>query len=94
MARSRGKHRWRAPVRRLALATQNALELAKLGHFTDPQSAPYKVLRESAVARLRRYGGDDYRPAVTAPVVLIPPLMLTAEIYDVAPEISALRVVA
>ena len=73
------------------MATENALELAKLGHFTDPVPAPYRVLWEDRVARLRRYGGDNYQPSVNAPLLLIPPLMLTAEIYDVAPEISAVN---
>ena len=70
------------------MATENALELARLGHFTDPEHAPYKVVHELSIARLRRYGGDQHRPTVEAPVLLIPPLMVTAEIYDVAPDIS------
>ncbi len=73
------------------MATENALELAKLGHFTDPEHAPYRVVHQTAIARLRRYGGDDYRPAVAAPLLLIPPLMVTAEIYDVAPDISGVH---
>ena len=70
------------------MATENALELARLGHFTDPEHAPYKVVHQTRIARLRRYGGDDHRPTVEAPLLLIPPLMVTAEIYDVAPDIS------
>jgi putative long chain acyl-CoA synthase len=70
------------------MATENALELARLGHFTDPEHAPYKVAHQMRIARLRRYGGDDHRPSVEAPLLLIPPLMVTAEIYDVAPDIS------
>ncbi len=70
------------------MATENALELARLGHFTDPQHAPYKIAHQTRIARLRRYGGDDHRPRVEAPLLLIPPLMVTAEIYDVAPDIS------
>ena len=70
------------------MATENALELARLGHFTDPEHAPYKVVHQMSIARLRRYGGDQHRPAIDAPVLLIPPLMVTAEIYDVAPDIS------
>ncbi len=70
------------------MATENALELARLGHFTDPAHAPYKVVHQIRIARLRRYGGDDHRPTVEAPLLLIPPLMVTADIYDVAPDIS------
>ena len=70
------------------MATENALELARLGHFTEPEHAPYKVAHPMPIARLRRYGVDGRRRAVSAPLVLIPPLMVTAEIYDVAPDIS------
>ena len=70
------------------MATENAPELGRLGHFTDPEHAPYKVAHQMRIARLRRYGGDDHRPSVEAPLLLIPPLMVTAEIYDVAPDIS------
>ncbi len=70
------------------MATENALELARLGHFTDPEHAPYKVMHQLPIARLRRYGGDGHLPSVDAPVLLIPPLMVTAEIYDVSPDIS------
>ena len=70
------------------MATENAFELARLGRFTDPVHAPYKVVHRMDIARLRRYGGDDHRPSVPAPILLIPPLMVTAEIYDVAPDIS------
>lgn len=70
------------------MAAENALELARLGRFTDPVHAPYKVSHRMEIARLRRYGGDHHRPSVSAPVLLIPPLMVTAEIYDVAPDAS------
>jgi putative long chain acyl-CoA synthase len=70
------------------MAAENALELARFGHFTDPEHAPYKVAHQMRIARLRRYGGEAHRPTVDGPLLMIPPLMLTAEIYDVAPDIS------
>ena len=73
------------------MATENALELVRLGHFTDLVHAPYKVAHQKGIARLRRYGGDDRQPAVAAPLLLIPPLMVTADIYDVAPDISGVN---
>jgi putative long chain acyl-CoA synthase len=88
MAKTRRKKRLRGLFRRAAMATENAFELARLGRFTDPVHAPYKVAHRMEIARLRRYGGDDHRPSVPGPVLLIPPLMVTAEIYDVAPDIS------
>lgn len=88
MAKSRARQRWRGPFRRVAMAAENAFELARLGRFTDPVHAPYRVEHTMDIARIRRYGSDDFRPTVPGPVLLIPPLMVTAEIYDVAPDIS------
>lgn len=70
------------------MAAENAFELARLGRFTDPVHAPYRVEHTLEIARLRRYGSDEYHPIVAGPLLLIPPLMVTAEIYDVAPDIS------
>ncbi len=78
-------------MNRAAMAAENALELSRIGYFTTPEHAPYKIAQQGRIARLRRYGGDDYQPSVPAPIVLVPPLMVTAEIYDVAPDISAVR---
>src|SRR6201994_1554214 len=76
------------PVGRLGAAAQNALEVARFGGLTtDEQPAPYEVAAEHRVYRLRHYyaDGDGNRPAV----LLVPPLMLAAEIYDVSPATSA-----
>ncbi|MEM7136993.1 MAG: alpha/beta fold hydrolase [Myxococcota bacterium] len=88
MGSGRREAGWRGSLRRVARAAENAFELARLGRFTDPVHAPYRVLHTMEIARLRRYGRDDHQPTVRAPLLLIPPLMVTAEIYDVAPDIS------
>jgi putative long chain acyl-CoA synthase len=77
-----------APVSRVGAAAQNALEVARFGGLaTDDEPAPYEVIAEDRVFRLRRYypGTNDGAPSV----VLVPPLMLAAEIYDVARRSSA-----
>lgn len=77
-------------------AAQNALEVARFGRLSDEVRAPYTVERTERVYRLRRYAavpagvGSQVRPACS--IVLVPPLMLTAEIYDIAPEGSAVGV--
>ncbi len=77
------------PAARLGAATQNALEVARFGGLaTDEEPAPYELHSEHRVYRLRRY----HAGAVVAdapPVLLIPPMMLAAEIYDVSPRTSA-----
>ncbi|MFZ0040378.1 MAG: AMP-binding protein, partial [Solirubrobacteraceae bacterium] len=81
------------PVGRLGAAAQNALEVARFGGLaTDEQPSPYEVAAEHRVYRLRHYspGVDgDADTGQRPPVVLIPPMMLAAEIYDVAPSTSA-----
>jgi putative long chain acyl-CoA synthase len=77
------------PVSRLGAAAQNALEVARFGGLTtDEEPSPYEVVSEHRVYRLRHYYGDD-RNGSGPPVLLVPPLMLAAEIYDVSPATSA-----
>ncbi len=77
---------WRRWAKKSA---QNALELARLGRLTAVEGAPFEVVERSRVYKLRRYGvGQPEKPSGPA-LLLIPPLMLTAEIYDVDPELSA-----
>ena len=75
------------PVGRLGAVAQNALEVARFGGLaTDEESSPYDVVSEHRVYRLRRYHPDE---AVGPAVLLVPPMMLAAEIYDVSPSTSA-----
>jgi putative long chain acyl-CoA synthase len=80
------------PVGRLGAAAQNALEVARFGGLTtDQQPSPHEIVAEHRVYKLRHYypGG----PA-SAPILLIPPMMLAAEIYDVAPATSAVSILS
>jgi putative long chain acyl-CoA synthase len=77
-----------APVSRIGAAAQNALEVARFGGLTtDDEPSPYEIVAEQRVYRLRRYypGAREGAP----PLLLVPPLMLAAEIYDVSPHTSA-----
>jgi len=90
-ARRRRQVRWARRLRRLGLAWQNALEIARAGRLTAPYGAPYEVVHEDRIARLRRYrrdAGSAARP-IRAPLLLVPPLMVTAEVYDISPDTSS-----
>jgi putative long chain acyl-CoA synthase len=77
------------PVAMLGAAAQNALEVARFGGLaTDEEPSPYEVHSEHRIFRLRRYHADAV-PADAPPALLVPPLMLAAEIYDVSPQTSA-----
>lgn len=78
-----------APVGRLGAAAQNALEVARFGGLsTGEEPAPYEVEVEQRVYRLRHYY-PDARRRPGPPILLVPPMMLAAEVYDVSPNTSA-----
>src|SRR5438270_12470147 len=80
------------PLGRLGAAAQNALEVARFGGLAvDEESAAYEIAGEHRVYRLRHYYADHKRAAGPA-IVLVPPLMLAAEVYDVAPSTSAVTI--
>ena len=78
------------PISRLGAAAQNAVEVARFGGLeTDEQPSPFEIMAERRVYRLRRYYADD---PVGAPVLLVPPMMLAADVYDVSPASSAVSI--
>jgi putative long chain acyl-CoA synthase len=80
------------PVTRLGAAAQNALEVARFGGLsTDEEASPYEVVSEQRVYRLRRYYPGS-RGKQGPPVLLVPPMMLAAEIYDVSATTSAVTI--
>ncbi len=87
--------RWGRRLRRFGLAWQNALEIARAGRLTAPYGHPFALVHEDRVYKLRRYdhapgGGVDAGVApVAAPLLLVPPLMVASEVYDIAPDVSA-----
>lgn len=68
---------------------QHALELARFGSLGREAGTPFEVVDQGPHHRLRRYGPPRRRDAADPQIVLVPPLMLTAEVYDMAPDISA-----
>lgn len=84
--------RWAKRARRLGLAWQNALEIARAGRLTAPYGFPFEVVHEERVYRLRRYERSP-EPGVApieAPLLLVPPLMVASEVYDISPDVSAI----
>jgi putative long chain acyl-CoA synthase len=81
------------PVTRLGAAAQNALEVARFGGLaTDEEASPYDVAAEHRVYRLRHYFPRADGAAPGPPVLLVPPMMLAADVYDVAPNSSAVTI--
>src|SRR5579862_120411 len=80
------------PLERLGAAAQNAFEVARFGGLSsDEISSPYEVALERRVYKLRHYYAGR-GPEVGPAILLVPPLMLAAEIYDVGPSTSAVTI--
>jgi putative long chain acyl-CoA synthase len=76
-------------VRRTSHTARNVAEFVRFGGLeTDEQESPYTVEGEQANYRLRRYFSDAV-PDSGAPVLLVPPLMMATEVWDVSPATSA-----
>ncbi|MBP2193453.1 AMP-binding protein [Nocardia goodfellowii] len=87
-------------VQRLMATAQNGLEVIRFGGLThDVESSPFEVVERRRMYRLRRYFPDDATPAGSAvdsgrrPVaLLVPPLMVNADIWDVNAEDGAVGI--
>ncbi len=76
----------------LTQGAQNALEIARVGRLSPEVHAPYTVVRRERTYKLRHYSRASAR--VDTPLLLIPPLMVTPEVYDIDPPISAVRMLS
>jgi putative long chain acyl-CoA synthase len=76
----------RREVRNVA---QNTLEIVRYGGLeTGEEPAPHALAQRGAHHRLRHYFPEDKAPA-RPPILLIPPTLLVADMYDVSPQTSA-----
>ncbi|MGH3658803.1 MAG: hypothetical protein ACRDUA_19280, partial [Micromonosporaceae bacterium] len=79
---------------RIGATARNAVEVARHGGLqVNEEASPYVVAARHATYRLRRYFPEraaQPRPAV----LLVPPLMVSTEVYDVSYDTSAVRVLA
>ena len=73
----------------LTQGAQNALEIARVGRLSPDVHTPFEVVRREHMYKLRRYPRRRDTAALQAPLLLVPPLMVTAEIYDIDPINSA-----
>jgi putative long chain acyl-CoA synthase len=84
---TRGKRSERAIDR-----VENVLELLLGGSLSTPYSAPYRVVRQQRTYAIRHYGEDGaFELGSRPPVLFIPPLMVTSEVFDIDPAISGVE---
>jgi putative long chain acyl-CoA synthase len=74
-------------AQRALASTRNVLDVLRAGRLGQPYGAPYDVIDQGPHHRLRRYAtcASDDGPVA----LLIPPLMVTSEVYDIDAELSA-----
>ena len=70
--RRRRQVRWAKRIRRLGLAWDNALEIARAGRLTAPYGAAFEIIHAEQVYRLRRYAHAARSEAPCAPLLLVP----------------------
>lgn len=72
------------------MGAQNALELMRFGRLSPREGTPFEIAHADRTYRLRHYGADLSAPRrIPQPLLLVPPLMVSSEVYDVAPDISS-----
>jgi putative long chain acyl-CoA synthase len=87
----------KSPVRRLqkglarlSKGAKNTIEVLREGRMGSPYRAPFDLVIEEKNFRLRHYQAPEGAArSVQQPMLLVPPLMVSSEIYDISPELSA-----
>ena len=83
--------RLRRRARRAQTSFRNIAKLVSGNRFTAPYQTAYRVVKQTPHYTLRHYGPPRAGAATStagASFLLVPPLMVTAEIYDMAPDLS------
>jgi len=84
------------PVERLVATAQNGLEVLRLGGLeTEAVPSPFQVVESVPMYRLRRYFPPDSRDdhtAVRPPVLMVHPMMMSANMWDVTRDDGAVGI--
>jgi putative long chain acyl-CoA synthase len=75
----------------LSKGVQNALEIARVGRLSPEVRVPFEVVHRERLYKLRHYPASaEAEAAIDTPILLVPPLMITPEVYDIDPSTSAI----
>lgn len=84
------------PVERLLATAQNGLEVLRLGGLeTGTVPSPFQIVESVSMYKLRRYFPPDVRPGkrpAGAPVLLVHPMMMSANMFDVTRDDGAVGI--
>lgn len=77
-------------LRRIIATAQNGLEVARFGGLESGAApSPFQVVVRTPMYRLRRYFPESDTATSGIPIVLVPPMMMSADVYDVTPDTGA-----
>lgn len=81
------------PANRVIATVQNGLEVLRFGGFqTGARPSPFQTVERCDMYRLRRYFPDSANQSARPPVILVPPMMVSANVFDVTRDQGAVGV--
>lgn len=81
------------PANRVIATVQNGLEVLRFGGFqTGARPSPFQTVERCDMYRLRRYFPDSANQPARPPVILVPPMMVSANVFDVTRDQGAVGV--
>ena len=84
------------PLERLVATAQNGYEVARFGGLdTGATPSPFQIVESTNMYKLRRYFPPDNRPGrakVGPPVLMVHPMMMSANMWDVTREDGAVGI--
>ncbi|RVW05772.1 acyl-CoA synthetase [Rhodococcus xishaensis] len=82
-----------ASLRRVVATAQNGLEVVRFGGLeTGATPSPFQIVERAPMYRLRRYFPDIDPADAGPPIVLVPPMMMSADVYDVTRDHGAVGI--
>lgn len=91
--RRKGFGMFDASLNKTMRRARNAVRLMSGARFTAPYERPYDIAMRDGFMRLRHY--EQITPSVdVGAILLVPPLMVTAQVYDISPPLSSVAVLA
>ncbi|NKS62719.1 AMP-binding protein, partial [Rhodococcus hoagii] len=80
-------------LRRAVATAQNGLEVVRLGGLeTGATPSLFQIVERAPMYRLRRYFADSGPAEAGPPIVLVPPMMMSADVYDVTRDQGAVGI--
>ncbi|MGO9382221.1 MAG: AMP-binding protein [Mycobacterium sp.] len=81
------------PANRVIATVQNGAEVLRFGGLkTGYRPSPFQIVERCDMYRLRRYFPDTANDPSRPPVILVPPMMMSANVFDVTRDQGAVGV--